>query len=338
LKILAGIVSPTEGELKMNGTVASLIEIGSGFHPELTGKENVYYNARILGISKEELEPKFDEIVAFSGIGEKFINSPVKYYSSGMFLRLAFAQSTHLDRDIMLFDEVLAVGDKDFQLKCKDRMYELKELGTSFVMVQHNLSLISSMCDTVLLLDKGEMKFYGEPQKALERYYHISMELDDPNDDNDKVKEETKENHCKYFSILETWGSSSLGEKKINFHWGENIIINLKINPISNWDDINLGLIVMDLSGNILMCNYNFLEKNERIIEGQSFHVKWTLPKEVFGNLMYKINLFVLKNNEIITEIPDIMFFKVENDFDSLEGINISLPLNILTKIEYTFQ
>ncbi|MDD2338771.1 MAG: ABC transporter ATP-binding protein [Methanosarcina sp.] len=169
LKILSRITYPTEGEIIMRGRVGSLLEVGTGFHPELTGRENIYFNGAILGMKKREIDDKFDEIVKFSGV-EKFLDTPVKRYSSGMQVRLAFSVAAHLEPEILLVDEVLAVGDAEFQKKCLGKMGEVAEEGRTVLFVSHELSSIQKLCNRCLLLDRGTTKLKGEPEKVIEYY------------------------------------------------------------------------------------------------------------------------------------------------------------------------
>jgi lipopolysaccharide transport system ATP-binding protein len=156
LKILSRVTTPTRGLVKLKGRVVSLLEVGTGFHPEQTGRENIFLNGAILGMTKAEIRSKFDEIVDFSGL-EKFIDTPVKRYSSGMYVRLAFAVAAHLDSEIMLVDEVLAVGDVQFQKKCLDKMEDVAKEGRTILFVSHNMAAIRSLCRRTILLDKGEL-------------------------------------------------------------------------------------------------------------------------------------------------------------------------------------
>lgn len=170
LKILSKITPPTEGEIILRGNVASLLEVGTGFHPELTGRENIFLNGAILGMSKKEIEKKFDDIVAFSGV-EKFIDTPVKRFSSGMYVRLAFSVAAHMDPDILVVDEVLAVGDADFQKKCLGKMDEVtKTNGRTVLFVSHNMSAIQSLCKRTILLEAGRIKAIGKTSEVIGIY------------------------------------------------------------------------------------------------------------------------------------------------------------------------
>jgi len=172
LKLLSRILAPNKGEIIISGRIGALIEITAGFHPDLTGRENVYLNGTIMGMTKREINSKFDLIVDFSGIGE-FIDTPVKRYSSGMYSRLGFSVAAHMDPDILLVDEVLSVGDMAFQAKCTQKMRELMESGITIILVSHSLSLIQSLCKRVILLDKGNVVREGHPDVVIPFYQNI---------------------------------------------------------------------------------------------------------------------------------------------------------------------
>ena len=175
LKILTRITEPTSGEAFINGRVASLLEVGTGFHPELTGRENVYMNGTILGMRKREIAAKFDEIVAFSEL-EKFIDTPVKRYSSGMYVRLAFAVAAHLEPEILLVDEVLAVGDASFQKKCLGKMSEVARAGRTILFVSHNMAAIENLCSRSILLQEGTVTGIGLTSEIISQYLKKVMD------------------------------------------------------------------------------------------------------------------------------------------------------------------
>ena len=171
LKLLARIIYPSEGKLTVGGSVASLIEVGAGFHPELTGRENIYLYGSIMGMKKAEVKKKFDRIVAFSEM-EKFIDTPVKRYSSGMYVRLGFAVAAHINPAILLVDEVLAVGDANFQSKCQQRIEELRRGGVTIAFVSHDMPAVERLCDRVVFISKGEIRAVGKPQDVISIYYN----------------------------------------------------------------------------------------------------------------------------------------------------------------------
>jgi lipopolysaccharide transport system ATP-binding protein len=170
LKLLSKVTSPTRGKIKINGRIASLLEVGTGFHPELSGRDNIFLNGAILGMTRQEIKSKFDEIVAFSGVG-RYIDTPVKRYSSGMYVRLGFAVAAHLESEILIVDEVLAVGDADFQKKCLGKMDSLsKGEGRTVLFVSHNIPSIKALCKKGLLMKNGESIYFGEIEPAINQY------------------------------------------------------------------------------------------------------------------------------------------------------------------------
>lgn len=169
LKILSQITPPTRGQIYLHGRVASLLEVGTGFHPELTGRENIFLNGAILGMRQAEIRKKFDEIVEFAEIGE-FLDTPVKRYSSGMYVRLAFAVAAHLEAEVLIIDEVLAVGDFQFQKKCLGKMQDVARGGRTILFVSHNMGAIKQLCNKCILLDKGKIITIGNPQNVIEFY------------------------------------------------------------------------------------------------------------------------------------------------------------------------
>ncbi|WP_242927470.1 ABC transporter ATP-binding protein [Pontibacter vulgaris] len=170
LKIISRITRPTQGVVRGNGKVSSLLEVGTGFNNELTGRENIYLSGYILGMSRDEIRRKFDEIVEFSGV-ERFIDTPVKRYSSGMYVRLAFAVAAHLEPDILIVDEVLAVGDTDFQKKCMGKMHEISQTdGRTILFVSHSMQAVNSLCDNVLWLQKGRIQQWGDASEVVNKY------------------------------------------------------------------------------------------------------------------------------------------------------------------------
>lgn len=173
LKILSRVTKPTTGEVELFGRIGSLLEVGTGFHPDLTGRENIFLSGAILGMRRTEIERKFDEIVAFSEL-EKFIETSVKWYSSGMYVRLAFSVAAHLEPEILMMDEVLAVGDAAFQQKCMDKMREIRQQGRTILFVSHDMAAITRLCKRAVLIEHGEISADGEPREVVNRYLSSS--------------------------------------------------------------------------------------------------------------------------------------------------------------------
>jgi ABC-type polysaccharide/polyol phosphate transport system ATPase subunit len=192
LKLLSNITTPSAGEITIRGRLSALIEVGSGFHPELTGRENVYLSGSILGMRRREISQNLASIVSFAGV-EEFIDTPVKRYSSGMYLRLGFSIAAHLRPDILLLDEVLAVGDAAFQAKCFSRIAELKESGVTIVFISHDLSAIALLCDRVILVDHGRITAEGRPDDVIKRYEHSAFGTGSQGKGNPEIRADGKE-------------------------------------------------------------------------------------------------------------------------------------------------
>jgi len=244
LKILSRITEPTKGRFEVFGRVSSLLEVGTGFHPELTGRENVYLNGTILGMKRHEVKAKFDEIVAFSGV-EKFIDTPVKHYSSGMKVRLAFAVAAHLEPEILIIDEVLAVGDSVFQAKCIKKMTEVTSSGRTVLFVSHNMSAIKQLCNKGVLIDRGYISLHGSINKVVDAYLQF----------------ESLEGKCiDLLSLPRSKYANELVFHKINFasspvKFGEDIQFSIKLFSHEQrlFKDLDFGLAIKDKNSNTLV-------------------------------------------------------------------------------------
>lgn len=219
LKILSRITSPTEGTVELHGRVGSLLEVGTGFHPELTGRENIYLSGSILGMKRREIDDKLDDIVTFSEI-EKFLDTPVKRYSSGMYVRLAFAVAAHLEPEILLVDEVLAVGDAAFQKKCLGKMGEVAKEGRTVLFVSHNMGAISNLCDRTILLNNGKLIAFDKTDRMIEQYLHLSV-----SDEQRSLKDRRDRIGDGRFQFINTWIENEHGIKQTSVQSGENIKI-----------------------------------------------------------------------------------------------------------------
>jgi lipopolysaccharide transport system ATP-binding protein len=220
LKLLSGILKPDKGALKVTGRLSTLIELGAGFHPDLTGRENIYLNGTILGMRRAEIDSKFDQIVEFSELRE-FLDTPVKRYSSGMHARLGFAIAAHVNPEVLIVDEVLSVGDYHFQQRCFDRMREFLRQGTSIVFVSHNMTAVSTLCKNALLLRKGVPIFLGDASTAIQKYHTF-------------YEEETQDSNVQ---IVDTSLRNSAGEETEVFEPGEEAVLEIKLKakaPINN--------------------------------------------------------------------------------------------------------
>ena len=233
LKVLSRITKPTKGRVVLNGRVGSLLEVGTGFHPELTGRENIYLNGAILGMRRTEIERKFDEIVDFAEI-EKFLETPVKRYSSGMYVRLAFAVAAHLEPEILLVDEVLAVGDHDFQKKCLGKMDDVTKSGRTVLFVSHNMAAVRNLCTQSMLIDEGKIQKIGNTESVIHSYLTRMEQFEaTPFDEREDRKGNGKLRFTK-FEVAEgsqTPNTAVLGEKtRFELHYkGTRPLKNVKV-------------------------------------------------------------------------------------------------------------
>ena len=251
LKILSHITAPTEGKIKVKGRVASLLEVGTGFHPELTGRENIYLNGAILGMSRKEIDRKFDEIVDFAEI-EKFVDTPVKRYSSGMYVRLAFAVAAHLEPEILLVDEVLAVGDAAFQKKCLGKMSDVAKEGRTVLFVSHNMASVESLCPNVMILKSGRIAFSGESSLGIKTYL-TTMETALITDG-----EFSKKLHViSSFRVIDQQGMF-----KTSFTIGEPFILEIGLKPNDNLKNPVLGIGINNQFGNRITTLLNLSSRN----------------------------------------------------------------------------
>jgi len=251
LKILSRITRPTSGSAHIKGRVASLLEVGTGFHPELTGRENIYLNGAVLGMRKFEIDKKFDEIVAFAEI-EKFLDTPVKRYSSGMYVRLAFAVAAHLEPEILLVDEVLAVGDLQFQKKCLGKMQDVSREGRTVLFVSHNMGVISDLCSKVILLKNGELSCSGGTKEIISNYL-----LETPDSKSQTIDARDLTKPVKITSV-EIQGETSASY----FAYKEILTIKICIRSQES-KDIIIGVGIRDLEGKQILHFSNFDSKVE---------------------------------------------------------------------------
>jgi len=278
LKILSRITEPTDGRALVNGRVGSLLEVGTGFHPELTGRENIYLNGAILGMRKAEIDKKFDEIVEFAEVG-KFIDTPVKRYSSGMYVRLAFAVAAHLEPEILLVDEVLSVGDISFQQKCLNRIKSLTSSGMTILLVSHNMAAIQSACTHAFFLENGNIAVEGKPLDAIEAYRHALQRNNGTPYKNFNPEQETNLISDTGIAILgfEMTGEDHLSKR--NFKFGESIRIRIDLEAHQRIERpmINFGIRRGD---GVVVMNFNNWYDNFEIdyIEGKCTLEGWLPP------------------------------------------------------------
>ena len=307
LKILSRITEPTTGRVTIDGRVASLLEVGTGFHPELTGRENIYLNGTILGMTRAEIRRKFDEIVAFAEI-EKYLDTPVKRYSSGMYVRLAFAVAAHLEPEILVVDEVLAVGDSEFQKKCLGKMDDVtKQQGRTVLFVSHNLTSIENLCKTGIVLSKGNLLLTGSVDKAISSY--IRMFIDHENETEVRYRKDRKgEGKVRLTSIdLEDENS----HKNIAFPIGSDIFFKINYEtsaPIKNpriilgiYDFMNIGITRFDTD---ITMGLPFSIPNKGTIICRARNASLTPGR-------YYVNIAFFSNNVLEDYLTEATFFNI---------------------------
>lgn len=229
LKILSRTTAPTTGSIKIKGKIASLLEVGTGFHPDLSGRDNIFLNGAILGMKKSEIKSKFDAIVDFAGV-QRYIDTPVKRYSSGMYVRLAFAVAAHLEPDILIIDEVLAVGDQEFQNKCLGKMKDVSEQGRTVIFVSHNMGAVNDLCSRAILLNQGTIKIDGLTDKVIKAYIRQNMQINiNENYSIDDATSRRGTGEVRFVGI-DTFDISN--NKTNEFHQNDSVYFNLKIKII----------------------------------------------------------------------------------------------------------
>lgn len=307
LKLLSGILKPNKGEMRVNGRLSALIEVTAGFHQDLTGRENVYLNGAILGMTKREVDRKFDEIVDFSGLKE-FVDTPVKRYSSGMNARLGFSVAAHMDPDVLLVDEVLSVGDLAFQRKCHDKMESFVRSGVTVIFVSHNLQAVASLCRKTLLLNEGSIAATGLTGDVIRRYLQSSG----------LTPSTTGENNSIWISKVDVY--SERGQYTSHFRSGEKATINIEISSKAHERNLAVGIGILDQSHQCV-----FDTSSERL-SGETFTVnsgeKLRLSFDVFLHLTkgtYYLKVLVKRYDA--GKVFDVKFPAATILVDSGEGI-----------------
>ena len=293
LKILSKVTAPTTGSVKVKGRIASLLEVGTGFHPELTGRENIFLNGAILGMRNNEIKRKFDEIIAFAGV-EKYIDTPVKRYSSGMYVRLAFAVAAHLESEILIVDEVLAVGDSEFQQKCLGKMGDIsRNDGRTILFVSHNILAINSLCKTGLMLNNGQVEMYNS-------ILDVSNHFRSSNIDNIL----SSHINLDFESNLLTLNSIKIFDNGLvgNFDIDKDLIFEIQFYNKSNLF-LNVNLFFQTIYGELIFVSCS---ESRNISDGEKL-MQCVIPKDTLNDNIYKIGLMFVDNSRILYENMNLM-------------------------------
>ena len=310
LKILSKITEPTSGRVTLRGRVASLLEVGTGFHPELTGRENIYLNGAILGMRKTEIEKKFNEIVAFAEV-EKFIDTPVKHYSSGMYVRLAFAVAAHLEPEILLVDEVLAVGDAEFQKKCLGKMSEVAKSGRTVLFISHNMAALQKLCPRSLLLREGRLVTQGTTDTVIEEYLKESDGLSQCSLADRKDRRGTAEALFISYSLRDR-----LGRPVQSFRSGEDaeVVFQLKKAPsVQRLSNLNVFVGIDDPMGQRLCLINNVVQKGmSSSFSDDTATIIFRIKELPLCAGRYSFTVFCAANDAIADWVQNAGFFNVE--------------------------
>jgi lipopolysaccharide transport system ATP-binding protein len=310
LKILSQITEPTEGRAVINGRVGSLLEVGTGFHPELTGRENIYLNGAILGMRREEIDRKFDEIVEFSGV-EKFIDTPVKRYSSGMRVRLAFAVAAHLDPEILLVDEVLAVGDAGFQEKCLGKMEEVSNQGRTVVFVSHNMGAIRSLCGRGIMLSSGSILFNGSVDSLVEKYLAT---VDKTVSESGQVSWELeKAPGTKGFSLERVTVTNCDKKSKAVFSPAEPVYIHVRYKLSQDFRGMRLVVQLRTSTGEIAFTSTDHQDRTPEICTKGRYSSICHIPGELLNLGKYSVKIWAgIPGYRYLLEPIDVLQFSIQ--------------------------
>lgn len=318
LKLLSRVTSPTTGNIKIKGRIASLLEVGTGFHPELSGRENIFLNGAILGMRKNEIKRKFDEIVDFSGV-ERYIDTPVKRYSSGMYVRLAFAVAAHLESEILIVDEVLAVGDAEFQKKCLGKMGDIsKGEGRTVLFVSHNMAAVQGLCTSGILLNNGLVEIADKIDNCLKHYLQSNLVP--------SIYKTEKVNKINYFS--EIFLSDNEGNIiDSNVYKAKETFLNFKINVFDNVG-LKFGCTLLNhMNDNLISFPYS---ENNGFKEKGNYHLKIKLPIQLFKGGNYHIEAALWKNGQIFDQCDEYISFDIigstifEQNGEGIKGLIIN--------------
>jgi homopolymeric O-antigen transport system ATP-binding protein len=312
LKILSRITEPTSGRVRLRGRVGSLLEVGTGFHPELTGRENIFLNGAVMGMKRSEIALRFDEIVEFAGIG-KFLDTPVKHFSSGMYMRLAFAVAAHLDQEILLVDEVLAVGDVAFQKKCMNKVSNISQSGRTVLFVSHNMEAISQLCPRVMMLENGHLVTDGPSDETLRNYLWGTAQ----NSGEYVYQQDPKEDPPSGLILQSVTIKNSAGMVSASLDSRQPFSIEMKYEVFEPLHFAWVGFVISSANGVDLLCG---IEADQIEFAGPRepgrYHATTTVPARLFNTGNYLLTVLGAKraggNYTILHELKNILSFQIQ--------------------------
>ncbi|MBL1280260.1 MAG: ATP-binding cassette domain-containing protein [Fluviicola sp.] len=346
LKVLSQITGPSSGEISYEGQLTSIIDIGTGFHADLSGKENIYLSALLLGYSKKEIKDLYDDIVDFSGLHD-FMQMPVKHYSSGMYLRLAFSIAFHSKISILLLDEVIAVGDTDFKRKCYSKIQELKARGTAIILVSHHLELIVEQCDRCIMLDDGKILYKGNPLDVVNKYYelienHKDAKVRSAFNETTEEKEyftvlaefpiqidDFKINEIEFLTSIEAEGLTTEAELVFRFHCTKMIAEN----------SFEIGILLTNMNGvRVMLDSYGLRNDYEvKAVNKGDYQVDVSIPPNLLSAGVYRIGVFMGVNRELVKEVDSLAKFKLlpNDDYVKVRGMGSVIRPKLNWKINH---
>lgn len=328
LKILGGILKPTNGIIEVEGKVGSILDIGTGMHPELTGKENIFLKGELLGMEKEEINEKYSEIVTFSGVHD-FINMPIKNYSSGMFLRLAFSVLIYLKSDVLLLDEVLSVGDADFQKKCIDKLIDISHSNRTILIVSHQVDFIAKLTEKTLYLQKGEIISFDNTTDVLLKMKKNHQYLTDANNEKGLLYMESEFN-LKSFKIL-----NDKNVEMQSFSRDEPIFFEIEYSLFGNGNEYCFGFVLQDESNSNILSLHNFeVDKKFKTNKG-SYKIRWEFPKAILSSKTFFCEISIAKNNRIYKKLNKSFDFHIKGK-RKVAGYEYKPSLQLATPITIT--
>jgi len=356
LKVLSRITEPSEGRIILNGTVASVLEVGMGFHPELTGRENVFLSGAMLGIPKSKITEKFDDIVEFAGM-QRFIDTAVKHYSSGMYVRLAFSVVVNIEADILLFDEVLSVGDYSFQMKCYDKITKLANSNKTIVIVSHNNNDILRLCSKVMILNKGHLTDFGDTSMVM-KYFEQSIsespainEKEEKNNKEISIKEYNFENTLKkeWTDISEAPGDEKIKIRKVfienetrkgdtKIFTSDKFSINFEYEKFYDNDYYDIGFIFSNMNYMFLGNHFGNSDQNMEDFKLKgTYNVKAVIEEKFFNNTIVSLGFGVYRNNgTVVCFDANTLHIKIENhkaeEIHGLSSVDQNFPVPLKPK------
>lgn len=346
MRILCGITKPTSGKVTVKGSIGSILDIGAGFHPDFTGRENIFLNGQLFGMNRRQIAARFEEMIEFSEIGQ-FIDTPVKHYSDGMFLRLAFSFLTHLEADILLFDEVLSVGDLAFQQKCISRIQQIAAKGATILFVSHNPLELIDICNTFLHLEKGRLKYFEKNASVLVNYIQevLPMEAQALATDTERFTLETRWDDLstapgnELFRFQSVRLAAAEASNDPHLYTDQDLILEIDFKKLTDEHLVDIAFTVGDmLKHEIMACSSHRVHQYFTTTNRGDYHLQCVLPGGLFNQGVFRISLVALLNRkEVFYAIREVLVFRIENRirYDHTDSSLVNSPIPLVPALEW---